>query len=384
LELAVSAPAEAGKSYSALGPGDPAPWFRQRITAQENFSLDKAGGSYVVLCFFVTAGDPVGRAAYDAATANRQVFDGKKVSFFGVSLDQADEATGRVSADGSGLKVFWDFDASVSRLYGAVPQDVKTVSGNIAVRRFWIVLDPMLRVLRLFPMTPDGGHIAEVLKYLDALPPLERSSGVEVQAPVLLLPNVFEPELCRSLIGLYEKQGGTPSGFMREKNGKTMIVTDPRHKRRKDCNIEDAALLAVTKQRIARRIVPEIAKAYQFHTTRIERFIVACYSAKDGGIFNPHRDNTTKGTAHRRFAVSLNLNEDYDGGEIRFPEFSPKGIKPPAGAAVIFSCSLLHAANEVTRGDRYVFLPFLYDEAASKIREQNSAFLDPAIGHYKA
>ncbi len=267
----MSAAAEAGKSYVALGPGDPAPWFRQRISAQESFSLDKAGGSYAVLCFFATAGDPVGRTAYEAAAANRQIFDGKKMSFFGVSLDQADEATGRVPTDGSGLRIFWDFDASVSRLYGAVPQDAKTVAGNIAVRRFWIVLDPMLRVLKLFPMSADAGHVAEVLKYLEALPPIERSSGVEVQAPVLLLPNVFEPELCRSLIGLYEKQGGTPSGFMREQNGKTTIVTDSRHKRRKDCNIEDAALLAATKQRIARRIVPEIAKAYQFHATRIER-----------------------------------------------------------------------------------------------------------------
>ncbi|HEX4859949.1 MAG TPA: 2OG-Fe(II) oxygenase, partial [Rhizomicrobium sp.] len=97
-----------------------------------------------------------------------------------------------------------------------------------------------------------------------------------------------------------------------------------------------------------------------------------------------HRDNTTKGTAQRRFAVSLNLNEDYEGGALAFPEFGPRRFRPQAGAAVVFSCSLLHQADLVTRGRRYVFLPFLYDEAAASLREQNNAFLDPAIGQYRS
>lgn len=84
----------------------------------------------------------------------------------------------------------------------------------------------------------------------------------------------------------------------------------------------------------------------------MERYIVACYAAEDGGHFNAHRDNTTKGTAHRRFAVSISLNSDFEGGEIVFPEYGPKGYKPPPGGAVVFSCSLLHAVTKVTRGRR--------------------------------
>jgi predicted 2-oxoglutarate/Fe(II)-dependent dioxygenase YbiX len=242
----------------------------------------------------------------------------------------------------------------------------------------------MLRVLKLIPFRPDGADGAEVLAFLEGLPPVERFTGQEHQAPVLMLPNVFEPELCARLIGLYEAHGGTESGFMRERSGKTVLVNDPVHKRRKDYTIEDQALVEETKQRIARRIAPEIARAFQFNATRIERFIVACYAAEDDGHFNAHRDNTTKGTAHRRFAVSLNLNDDYDGGEISFPEYGPKGFRPAPGAAVVFSCSLLHAASKVTRGKRYVFLPFLYDEAAAAIREKNNPYLDPAIGEYRA
>ena len=104
---------------------------------------------------------------------------------------------------------------------------------------------------------------------------------------------------------------------------------------------------------------------------------MACYSAGEGGHFRSHRDNTTKGTAHRRFAVSINLNPDeYEGGDLCFPEFGTHTYLPPLGGCVVFSCSLMHEAKPVTRGERYAFLPFLYDEAARKVREENFAYLD--------
>src|SRR5690606_16138476 len=92
----------------------------------------------------------------------------------------------------------------------------------------------------------------------------------------------------------------------------------------------------------------------------------------EGGYFRPHRDNRSFGTAHRRFAVSINLNAgDFDGGDLRFPEFGGRTYRPPTGGAVVFCCSLLHEATPVTRGRRYAFLPFLYDEAAEAIRNLN-------------
>ena len=46
---------------------------------------------------------------------------------------------------------------------------------------------------------------------------------------------------------------------------------------------------------------------------------------------------------------------------------------------MVFSCSILHEATAVTQGERFAFLPFLYDEAAAKIREANLKYLDPAL-----
>ncbi len=385
-KAATPSPAPAGPAagYVVLAPGDPAPWFKQRSTSNPSYVFDTAAGRWIVLCFFGTAGDPASQAALAALGANRDLFDDLRASFFGISLDPRDEAEKRVAESLPGLRFFWDFDGAVARAYGAVPRDATPAKGAVAMRRFWLVLDPTLRVTRVFPFRPDGAETAELFAYLRRLPLPGAHAGFEVQAPVLILPNVFEPDFCRRLVGLYQAKGGTASGFMREVEGKTVVISDPKHKRRRDYVIEDPEVIRQTQLRIQRRVVPEILKVHQFHASRMERYLVACYSDADGGHFRAHRDNTTKGTAHRRFAVSINLNDDFAGGEISFPEYGPRGFKMPVGGACVFSCSLLHQVSAVTAGQRYAFLPFLYDDAAAKIREANNQFLGEGVAEYKA
>ena len=138
-----------------------------------------------------------------------------------------------------------------------------------------------------------------------------------------------------------------------------MGVVNHDFKQRYDYRIEDEEIRRACVTRIHDRLTPEIYKAFQFRVNRMERYIVACYDAAQGGHFKAHRDNTTKGTAHRRFAVSLFLNTgEYEGGMLRFPEFGSHLYTAPAGGAVVFSCSLLHQAMPVTKGQRFMFLPF--------------------------
>jgi predicted 2-oxoglutarate/Fe(II)-dependent dioxygenase YbiX len=103
---------------------------------------------------------------------------------------------------------------------------------------------------------------------------------------------------------------------------------------------------------------------------------VACYEAHNQGFFNRHRDNTTKGTAHRRFAMTLNLNTgEYDGGCLWFPEYGSQLYRPDIGEAVIFSCSLLHEATPVTNGRRFALLSFFYNDEDAKVREANQQYV---------
>ena len=39
-----------------------------------------------------------------------------------------------------------------------------------------------------------------------------------------------------------------------------------------------------------------------------------------------------------------------------FPEYGPDRYSPEAGGALIFSCSLIHEALPVTKGERFVLL----------------------------
>ena len=380
----MSSPKGKANSFVTLTPGDPAPWFHQRSTSNPRYVFDTVGGRWVVLCFFGTAGDEDGKRALAAITANRALFDDERACFFGISLDPNDEAKGRVAEAMPGLRYFWDFDGTVSRAYGAIAQDAALGAKTLEMRRFWLVLDPLLRVRRVVPFQPKGSEIPGLIAYLRDLPAPDRFAGIDVPAPVLILPEVFEPDFCRQLIQVYEDTGGEASGFMREVEGRTVELKDAKHKVRRDVLIEDQAVIRQTQARIHRRIVPEIRKVHQFQVTRMERYLIACYAAEERGHFRAHRDNTTKGTAHRRFAVSINLNHEFEGGEINFPEYGPQGFKLPTGTACVFSCSLLHQVSPVTAGKRYAFLPFLYDDAAAKIREANNEFLGDGVGAYKA
>ena len=354
--------------------GEPAPWFSAPTTANPNFFFDTVAGRYVVLSFFESAARPDSRQILDDLWQARARFSDDTVTFFGVSNDPLDQQQARVQEQIPGLRFFWDFNRQVATEYGAVQLDPNTGSQKFVAHS--LVLDTRLRVLAVIPFHDPATYATRVLQLIDSLPPLGQPHVAEVQAPVMIVPRIFEPDFCRKLIAMYEQHGGTESGFMREKDGKTVGMYDYGHKRRQDFEIPDEEIRKACMIRIHDRLVPEIEKAFQFKATRMERYIVACYDGTQGAHFRAHRDNTTKGTAHRKFAVSLVLNTgEFDGGFVWFPEFGRQLFAPPAGGAVVFSCSLLHEATPVTSGKRYVFLPFLYDDAAARLRDDNLRFV---------
>jgi predicted 2-oxoglutarate/Fe(II)-dependent dioxygenase YbiX len=345
--------------------GEPVPAFHARAEGNPRFAFDTAAGRWLMVLIPGSLAEP-GKAEQLATMVGPHVakLDVANAYMIVIGTDPADEAAGRLK-DGPGRRVLWDDDGSARKALRAAEAD-----GTI--RTGWLLLDPALRVFAIWPL--DRG--AEAMATLAALPPPSQHAGVPMHAPVLIVPRVFEPAFCRQLIELYERQGGGESGFMRDMDGKTVAILDNSHKRRRDAIIEDDAMQAAFRARLVARLVPEIRRAFNFKATRIERYIVACYDAADKGFFRAHRDNTTLGTAHRRFAVTINLNTGaYEGGELCFPEFGPQTYVAPLGGAVVFSCSLLHEARPVTKGRRYATLPFLYDDEAAKQRAENQKFL---------
>ena len=344
-----------------LPAGVPAPLFSAPSPVNPSFAFSSLGGRYVLLAFLPQPG-PERDAALALIQSRAAVFRDDHALFFGVVPDAESYARCRNEHP---FRWFSDLDGDLRRLYQMVDADGALTPG-------WVLVDPMLRILGHAPLASG----ANVVNYLAKLGDPDAHPEAPPNAPVLIVPRIFEPELCTQLIDYYHRQGGKVSGTMIERDGKTVPHISS-FKSRRDATIEDQDIIAACRSRIRLRLMPQIERAFQFKVDFIERYIVARYDAEDGGWFNAHRDNTTLGTAHRKFAVSINLNADaFDGGDLRFPEFGRRVYRPTTGGAVVFSCSLLHEATKVTRGTRYAFLPFLYDQAGAAIREANLHALD--------
>lgn len=327
-----------------------------------DFSFGSMGGRYLLLAFLPDPG-PRREAAMAALRANRALFDDRTWCFFGIVRDEADFLS--LSPELPGVRYFHDPDGEIAALF-----DLRRDSGATVAQ--WVMIDPSQRIMASRPIEASGASFADVAALRDA----DGHAGVPMHAPVLIVPRIFEPGFCARLIDVYRKDGGSVSGVMRDIGGKTVGVVDD-FKKRRDATIHDQALQQDIQRKVAARLLPEIAKAFMFKATRMERYIVARYDAEDGGYFKAHRDNTTRATTHRQFACSINLNaEEFEGGDLRFPEFGRRTYRPPTGGAVIFSCALLHEATPVTKGTRFAFLPFFYDDAMAKVRQANAAHLE--------
>ena len=79
-----------------------------------------------------------------------------------------------------------------------------------------------------------------------------------------------------------------------------------------------------------------------------------------GEHYNFHYDGTTD--SKRSVSVLIYINDDYEGGEIEFPNFKIK-IKPKAGTLILFPSNYAygHIAHPVTSGTKYVIATWLHD-----------------------
>lgn len=229
-----------------------------------------------------------------------------------------------------------------------------------------VVEEPMIAVLRptlaIEALLRNPG-IGQVQRVLEALP-AEPHRPCDGAAPVLMVPNVLPIELCQRLIAAHDADN-FESGMLRQNGADVTLMPDPDIKKRRDHRLADTELARAVTDALGARLLPAIARAFHYPVTRLESYKVVAYDAANGGYFRLHRDNVTPDARHRRFALSLNLNADYAGGELVFPEFGPCLYRPPAGGAIVFSGTLLHAARDVTAGKRYVLLSFLWGEEAA-------------------
>ncbi len=321
---------------SLIGRGERAPDFalprRDREDATRFYGL--AGGRPTILLFAGEHHGAVVDLPADLAARHRHDVDVHLIV-------RAPVATGDPA--------FVDAEGKVHEAYGA--RDGQPVA---------IVLDPNLRVVDHVGIDDADAAIAAIGEVLPA-PSVDGGELAPRVAPVLFVPDALAPSWCEQLIDRWSNEGSVETGVETIVDGERAEATDVRRKRRRDHTVTDQQLLRQLTQHIGARVIPELEKAFAFQAGGFEGFKIGCYTAEDRGHFEAHRDNLSAGTAHRRFGLTINLNADYDGGELRFPEYGPTRYRPAAGEALVFSGSHLHEVLPVERGQRFVLLSFVLE-----------------------
>jgi predicted 2-oxoglutarate/Fe(II)-dependent dioxygenase YbiX len=338
-----------------LSPGDPFPHLTGQ-TPTDYMRMDYMPGRYIVLAFLPASSPPDEiRDAMAQLARHEAAFDDTHICFFGVLGHPQLIASARNSPPG--IRWFLDPDGALFRESG--------MANGAGDQSGWIVLDPALRVMRTAPLAQS----AEVLRWVGALPSVDDHAGTPIHAPVLIVPRVIEPELCAEIIALY-RNGRAVDGPIIDTDGEGGLsepYVDRNYRATQQVRVEDQDLKRRIDDRLRRRLAPEILRSLRYEIGAIEGHLVIGYNAADRGRFRVHRDNL-KPMDHRQFTLAINLNaEDYEGGDLRFPEFGTPTYRPPTGGAIVFASSLLHEVTLLSSGRRYVLVAFFVDRRSPEL-----------------
>ncbi len=351
-----------------LSIGDRIPTFNLPYQTGELKEIGDFVGKPMIICFFPSSIRIDCTALLSGLQQIQSQYQQFGIECIAISPDSVDLHQAIAIQHGLTFPILSDGDRQVGNAYGVTEESQIYGTTFLTSTYTTFVIDTNYRVTKIYRNFDPFTHAQQLLLDIKPLLFIEEPRQIFQQAPVLLIPNVLDSELCQQLIKLWHTDNGE-SGFMRQVDGKTIALMDKNHKIRRDHFMNPGPLNERIKQLLSRRVTPEIWKTYHFNATRIEDFRIVCYDANQGGFFRPHRDNTTAGTAHRVFAMTINLNAgEYKGGGLRFPEYGPHLYRPNTGSAVIFSCSLLHEATDVTAGRRFALLSFLYGEEEARRR----------------
>ncbi len=247
-----------------------------------------------------------------------------------------------------------------AKVYDACGLDPRTV-GRTTVT---LALDGNLRIVGII----DGGGASRwsaIAEALDCAAGHDSGQPLDGHPPVLVLPRVLTPEDCTALIDvwhrpvpLWEGYDFKNEGFDQEEGDFKAGLSD--HGRVVQFVVRDPEVQRFLDAKLNRRVLPEIMKTFQTRVSQREEYRIAAYDSAEDGRLGPHRDNTTGPTRHRRFTMAVALNDDFEGGGLRFREYGEEGYRVPPGTAIVWSCALLHEVLPVTAGRRFILGTHLF------------------------
>lgn len=202
--------------------------------------------------------------------------------------------------------------------------------------------------------------LQRVMEELQGMAEARPAIPLSAHPPILLIPLALTAPDCRFLVWLWHRLD-----LKHDATGHSAV--DPKcinflhdYGRVKQYLIDEPAILHALDAKLSRRLMPEISKAFDTRAPQREAWALSCYDADNGSMLGPHRDCASPETRHRRFTVSVALNDSYQGGALRFREYGEQTYNLPIGAATVFAAALLHEVLPITSGRRFTLVTHLY------------------------
>ena len=166
--------------------------------------------------------------------------------------------------------------------------------------------------------------------------------------PFLLIENVLDETLLNKTIAFFNKKKEEGKLIVHQSNTKDRQHVYP-----------DVELEKELDHKLSRSLLPEVKKNFYFDVQYRELYKICCYDFDSSGRFHAHRD-TPLPFQHRKYALSLFLNDDYEGGDFVLLEYGVK-VKPKANTAIVFPGINTHQVLPVTKGSRMTLVSFFVD-----------------------
>ena len=132
-----------------------------------------------------------------------------------------------------------------------------------------------------------------------------------------------------------------------------MVKNNLQLKRDSDLSIKFSRL--ITKKILSNEVIKSFALPKKVHGTIFTKTTI-------GMKYGSHVDNPymSSGRADLSFTIFLNCKENYNGGKLSIECFnSKKNFKLDAGEILIYPSTYLHSVEEVTDGERLVFIGWI-------------------------
>ena len=270
----------------ALERGDLAPDFMlPNLAGKLARFYDRFAGNAVVLHFCRSHAGVEAEAKLRGFAEQRDQFDALAGRVVVVTQDSHEANAGFVSGLGLDLDLdlFSDPVGAITNGYCGEPAGKNPGDGNYCTT---FVVDPNQRMAAAF-----HGGTGHAQRALDGLADLRRrlAPGADPRpAPILVLPDVLDPDNCQKLIAEWECEHyegviTVGTGFQDEADS---LVLAESVKKRRDHRLADDINARISDV-IGRRVVPMMQKAFHFRVGSIQHFRIVAYSAERGDFSRP-------------------------------------------------------------------------------------------------